>query len=141
MPNLPAVPARGSPYSGGEGESSGESRTGLPLVDNPGRFDAFNWMRRILRFEPHAAPRREIQHTSDALHTGAEPDRVPRTVFLGRGLTGPNIDVLPLMGSWAYIPGQNINVKDGGKAVLSVRLSDDSVTVPAIYAGNPNAGS
>jgi hypothetical protein len=130
MPNLPAMPAN---------EHAGESTTNIPLIDNPSRGDAFNWWKRLLRLVTPSGDRTAVVTTDRDLQTQPAPLGIPRTLMLSRGLTGPGIDTLPLMGSWAYIPSVDIK-RQAGRASIPARTSDDNVTIPAIYAGNPTQG-
>lgn len=139
MPDIPAVPARGSPYVGGLDVNSGEGATQNPiiLVDNPQRGDARSWWRRVLRFMAPSGGRSEVLTTDAELQTGAAPLRIVRTLTDQRGKTGPLTNAL-YTGSYAYIPGMDISNKNAGKAVGGLRTMDDNVSIPAIYSGNPS---
>ena len=140
MPDLPAQRAKASPY-----DQPNDPRTTSigndPFVTNPYRGDARNWQRKVSRIFAPSGGRNSVRTTDDSFQEQRAPLRVPRTMFMGRGLTGPNINIIQETGSWAFIPGQDISLKSYGKAVPTIRTMDDSVTIPAIYAGNPPQGA
>lgn len=140
MPDLPAQRAKPSPYDGGVDPPTA-SPASVPFISNPFRGDARNWLRGVARIFAPSGNRNAVRTTDESFQEQRAPFRIPRTLFSGRGLTGPNIDIVPDTGSWAYIPGQDISTKNAGKAVVAPRSSDDAITIPAIYAGNPNGGS
>jgi hypothetical protein len=142
MPDLPAQPAKPSPYDRGTGSHAAESQAKEPIafITNPPRVDAFNWIRRVASIFAPSGGRTFVKRTDDAFQDQRAPLRIPRALFSGMGKTGPTINIIPDTGSWAFIPGQDISTKNAGRAVAALRSSDDAITIPAIYAGNPSTG-
>lgn len=140
MPDLPAMRSKPAPYQGGVDPATA-SPSGEPFISNPQRGDARNWMRRVASIFAPSGNRNAVRTTDDTFQEQRAPFRIPRLFTTGRGLTGPNTDGLPLTGSWAYIPGQDMSTKDAGRIRLMPRTSDDAVSIPAIYAGNPPTGA
>lgn len=158
----PSVPARPAPYTGGLDDNSGESQSPeRPVfIQNPPRIDARGWVRELVTYltgrkdgEYGATPvtkpagdRTAIQRTDVDLQSGPAPVGITRMVARKiHGLVGPansrgGADSLPYTGSWAYIPHQNINRRDAGKAVPALRTMDDHAHIPAVFAGNPPQG-
>ncbi len=137
--DLPAQPAKASPYDRGPDPASA-SIAGVPFIVNPARVDARNWLRKVASIFAPSGGRSGVITTDESLQDKRAPLRIPRALFTGRGLTGPNINIVQDTGSWAYIPGQDISTRNAGKAVPAMRTVDDSISIPAIYAGNPNGG-
>ncbi len=139
MPDLPAARAKAAPYDRGPDPRT-ESAPDDPFIVNPPRGDARNWLQKISRIFAPSGNRNAVRTTDDSFQEQRAPLRIPRLLTTGRGLTGPNINIVPDTGSWAFIPGQDISLKSYGKATPALRLSDDAVTIPAIYAGTPPQG-
>lgn len=139
MPDLPAQRAKPSPYD----QPNDPRTTGIgnnPFIDNPARGDARNWLRKVSRIFAPSGDRHAVRRTDDSFQEQRAPLRILRILTTGRGLTGPNINIVQDTGSWAFIPGQDISLKSYGKAVPALRTMDDGVTIPAIYAGTPPQG-
>lgn len=141
MPNLPAQRAIPAPYESPEGSDiEGRSPSDVPYIVNPQRGDARNWLRRVGSIFAPSGGRPFARTTDNSFQEQRAPLRIPRALFSGMGKTGPNINITPDTGSWAFIPGQDISTKDAGRAALAPRMSDDSISIPAVYAGNPPQG-
>lgn len=142
MPDLPAQRAKPSPYASPvpSGDATDRSKTDVPFIVNPNRGDAFNWLRRVARIFAPSGGRTFVKRTDDTFQDQTAPLRIPRMLFSGMGNTGPNTNIVPDTGSWAYIPGQDISMKNAGKATPMLRTIDDGVSISPIYAGNPPQG-
>lgn len=143
MPDLPAQPAKPSPYDSGTGSHTSESTAREPIafITNPPRIDARNWIRRVASIFAPSGGRTFVKRTDDAFQDQRAPLRIPRALFSGMGKTGPNINILQNTGSWSFIPGQDISTRNAGKVAVQLRVIDDNVSIPAIYAGNPTTGA
>lgn len=130
MPNLPAEKAT----------NAGQSPSDVPFIVNPARGDARNWFKRISSIFAPSGGRTFVKRTDDSFQDERAPLRIPRLFARAMGKTGPNENILPYTGSWAFIPGQNISMKSAGKATPALRTIDDNASIPAIYAGNAPQG-
>lgn len=162
MPD-PDSPARQSPYIGGinttyPGSAQSPSTTKLPLIlsGTQGKGFARGWLRPLVAYltgrksteagtVPLTKPSGErgmVMRTDRDLQTGPSPIGITRlhNRKIG-GISGAGDVNFLSPGGFTYIPHQNINRRDAGKAIPNpARKFDDNVTIPAIYAGNQNRG-
>lgn len=140
----PQTPARPAPYTGGLDEQSGTVRRDDFYIGNgTGGFGfARGWVRRIQRIIKPSGDRPFVQRTEPAFQSGPGPQMIVRQFAeLTGGKTGPRTSSFPATAGGAYIPGMNINRRDGGKINQpGLRTTDDGAHIPAIFAGNPPQG-